>query len=175
MTKKAITINNPFGWYVASGLIDVENRSKPTNYRGPLLIHVNKEAFAWPEIDDCPDKVIDMVIEAMEDKTPYEQLPSMVKGYEDLCRYGEKKLGIRVSGDEETAARLIAEAVKSREFPFVTSSVVGEVELVDCVKGFDSPWSAEGYYQYVFRNARLYDEPIRDVKGWLGIWNFGDD
>ena len=36
---KAITIRQPHAWAIIHGGKDVENRSWPTRYRGPLLIH----------------------------------------------------------------------------------------------------------------------------------------
>lgn len=35
----ALSIRQPSAWLVVAGIKDVENRSWPTNYRGPLLIH----------------------------------------------------------------------------------------------------------------------------------------
>jgi hypothetical protein len=52
------------------------------------------------------------------------------------------------------------------------SRIIGEVEIVDCVKDYPSIWSAEGQYQFVLKNAKLYDEPIEDVRGSLMIWNY---
>ncbi len=39
---KAITISQPFASLIASGEKFVENRTWPTNYRGPLAIHAGK-------------------------------------------------------------------------------------------------------------------------------------
>lgn len=36
---KALTIHQPWAWLIAAGHKRVENRSQPTNYRGPLAIH----------------------------------------------------------------------------------------------------------------------------------------
>ena len=36
---KAMTIQQPWAWAVMSAGKDIENRSWPTKYRGPLLIH----------------------------------------------------------------------------------------------------------------------------------------
>ncbi|MBY4726644.1 MULTISPECIES: ASCH domain-containing protein [Burkholderia] len=39
---KALSIRQPWAWLVAHGHKDIENRSWPTSYRGPLLIHASK-------------------------------------------------------------------------------------------------------------------------------------
>jgi hypothetical protein len=38
-SMKALTIHAPWAWAIAHGGKDVENRTWPTNYRGPLAIH----------------------------------------------------------------------------------------------------------------------------------------
>jgi hypothetical protein len=50
---KALTINQPWAEMICRGLKRVENRTWPTNYRGPLAIHVGK-SLAWLKAqDDC--------------------------------------------------------------------------------------------------------------------------
>jgi hypothetical protein len=39
---KAITIKNPWAHLIAAGIKDVENRTWPTKFRGPVLIHAAK-------------------------------------------------------------------------------------------------------------------------------------
>jgi len=41
-TMKALTISQPYAELIASGVKWVENRTWPTNYRGPLAIHAGK-------------------------------------------------------------------------------------------------------------------------------------
>lgn len=36
---RAITVKQPYCWAIAVGIKDVENRSRPVSYRGPLAIH----------------------------------------------------------------------------------------------------------------------------------------
>ena len=36
---KAISVKQPWAWAIVAGYKDVENRSRRTNFRGPLLIH----------------------------------------------------------------------------------------------------------------------------------------
>lgn len=39
MERRALTIQQPWAALIVAGIKDVENRSWPTSYRGPLLIH----------------------------------------------------------------------------------------------------------------------------------------
>lgn len=36
---KALSVKQPWAWLIVNGYKDVENRSRRTHYRGPLLIH----------------------------------------------------------------------------------------------------------------------------------------
>jgi hypothetical protein len=36
---KAITVKHPWAWAIVNGVKKIENRSRPTIHRGPLLIH----------------------------------------------------------------------------------------------------------------------------------------
>lgn len=51
MLMKAISTRQPWAWAIIYGGKDVENRSRFTNYRGPILIHASKtfdqEGFEW--------------------------------------------------------------------------------------------------------------------------------
>jgi hypothetical protein len=39
----ALTVRQPWAWAIVAGYKDVENRSRRTNFRGPLLIHAGAE------------------------------------------------------------------------------------------------------------------------------------
>jgi hypothetical protein len=40
---KAISIQQPWAWFIIKGIKPVENRTWPSKYRGPLLIHAGKK------------------------------------------------------------------------------------------------------------------------------------
>jgi hypothetical protein len=50
--------------------------------------------------------------------------------------------------------------------------IVGSVEIVDCVQDSTSPWAERGQWHWVCRNAKVFDHPVRDVKGRLGLWDW---
>ncbi len=76
-------------------------------------------------------------------------------------------------------------------FSQVTSAIIGEVDIVDCVMNHSSIWAekTEGIidintnefipksnpkpvYNWVLANAILYDKPILNVKGKLSFWKY---
>lgn len=61
----------------------------------------------------------------------------------------------------------------STKYKFVhqPGCIIGEVTLVDCVQNFLSSWSFEGYWHWILTNPILYDNPIKNIKGKLNIWN----
>jgi hypothetical protein len=52
------------------------------------------------------------------------------------------------------------------------SSIIGEVEIVDCVQDSKSIWALPNHYHWVLKNAIIYDEPILNVKGKLSLWEY---
>jgi hypothetical protein len=57
----SLTLRWPWFWYVAEGEKTVENRSRPTSYRGPILIHAGKsidpDALNWIARKGLPTNV----------------------------------------------------------------------------------------------------------------------
>jgi hypothetical protein len=49
--------------------------------------------------------------------------------------------------------------------------IIGQVELVDCIRDSDSPWAQQGLYHWVLRNPVAFDKPI-PAKGKLGLWEY---
>ncbi|MDP2730797.1 MAG: ASCH domain-containing protein [Dehalococcoidales bacterium] len=47
---KALSFRDPWGWLVASGLKDVDNRNWSTKFRGRIYIHISK-TFDWYGLD----------------------------------------------------------------------------------------------------------------------------
>lgn len=56
------------------------------------------------------------------------------------------------------------------DLPF--GSIIGSVEIVDCVQNHPSIWADKGVYHWVLANPVLFEKPIVDVKGKLGLWNY---
>ncbi|RYF10502.1 MAG: ASCH domain-containing protein [Flavobacteriales bacterium] len=67
----------------------------------------------------------------------------------------------------------------------LTSAIIGEVDIVDCVLGHTSVWAEHTaivlrkgvevevpVYNWVLANPVLYDQPILNVKGALSLWEY---
>lgn len=72
---------------------------------------------------------------------------------------------------------LLEDIVKKR---LVTSAIIGEVDIIDCVVNHPSIWAENtnvntGFkikpiYNWVLANPVLYDKPILSIKGKLSFW-----
>jgi hypothetical protein len=54
-TLKAISLRQPWAWLVLHGGKDIENRSWPTDYRGPLAIHAGKAKMPEDMVQEIED------------------------------------------------------------------------------------------------------------------------
>lgn len=52
---RALSVRQPWAWLIVNGFKDIENRSRRTHHRGPLLIH------AGLSLDDCAEDKIEWV------------------------------------------------------------------------------------------------------------------
>ncbi len=64
---KALSIRQPYAWLVVNGYKDVENRTRPISYRGPILIHASLAPISRDE---------DEYIRACLREVGYEILPT---------------------------------------------------------------------------------------------------
>lgn len=77
------------------------------------------------------------------------------------------------------------EAFTDEQFDFLTeqnkkdiiydldvSCIIGEVEIVDCIKNDDSIWALPNHWHWILDNAQLYEYIYPNVKGKLSFWNF---
>ena len=50
--------------------------------------------------------------------------------------------------------------------------IIGEVDIIDCVTDSKSKWAELDCYHWILQNANLYETPIKNIKGQLGLWNY---
>lgn len=84
--------------------------------------------------------------------------------------YGKK---FKVNLTDEQAKEAFTTIAKECMFgclPF--GSIIGSIEIVDCVQNHPSIWAEECVYHWVLANPILFEKPIVDVKGKLGLWNY---
>jgi len=55
---------------------------------------------------------------------------------------------------------------------FETGAIIGEVDIVDCIRTSNSIWAESGQWHWILQNARMYQEPILNVKGKLSFWEY---
>ncbi len=52
---------------------------------------------------------------------------------------------------------------------FHYGAIIGNVNLIDCVKGHNSKWAEPGLWNWVFEDHLFFSSPII-IKGQLGLW-----
>lgn len=52
------------------------------------------------------------------------------------------------------------------------SAIIGECTIEDCVQNYPSIWAEQNVWNFVLKDAVLYDRPILNVKGKLKFWNY---
>jgi len=59
-------------------------------------------------------------------------------------------------------------------YPYVAyrQAIIGEVTIIDCVKNHKSEWAEPDCWNWVLADPVLYDKPIQNVKGKLGLWEY---
>lgn len=67
------------------------------------------------------------------------------------------------------------EFIKGIEKPYVKGSIIGSVEIIDCIKSNadlkNSPWGDFYCYHWILANPILFPEPI-PAKGKLSFWDY---
>ncbi len=54
------------------------------------------------------------------------------------------------------------------------SSIIGSVEIIDCVQNHPSIWAIEGQWHWVLANPIKFEHPTPNIKGKLSFWEFDD-
>ena len=67
-------------------------------------------------------------------------------------------------------ASLIAHGIKDIENR--TWKCPQEVVIADCVQNHPSVWAEKGCWNWVLKDAILFEKPILNVKGKLSFWDF---
>ena len=144
---KTLSVKQPWAYLICSGIKDIENRTWKTKFRGRVLIHASGKP----------------------DKEPY-------------MLFNDKQ--VDSIGDYD-----IMNVVASYG---CLGTIIGSVEIVDCVIDHSSVWAEKSIdckecpdveecpvgkcphliYNWVLANPIMFDSPIVDVKGKLGLWDY---
>jgi hypothetical protein len=140
---KALTVKQPWAWAIVSGGKDVENRSRPTKYRGQIYIHAGKsrdsEALKFPAF-----RKLDLDFDTTGATDQGIDLSGMVIGTVDLvdCHH--------------------ADDCREQHFNYLDGHWITRC----------SEWAMPRHYHWVLANPRPLACPFPE-KGKLGIWNLG--
>ena len=55
---------------------------------------------------------------------------------------------------------------------FPKGAIIGSVVIADCVQNHPSVWAEKGVWNWVLKDAVLFDKPIQNVKGKLSFWEY---
>ena len=55
------------------------------------------------------------------------------------------------------------------------SAIIGSVEIIDCINDSKSIWAEPDQWHWILSNPVLFDKPILNVPGKLGLWNYEGD
>jgi len=171
---KTLSVKQPWAALLCAGVKDVENRSWKTGYRGTLLIHANAQEDRHADLIDILRLYADMRKCTRDEKR---DLPdaSACKYLQNHSKTGKLILRPQYRGDPYLQAEydFLRRTLDEPEFnPFDLGAVIGTVDLVDVELDFSSPWAQPEQYHWVLANPMLSDDPIRNVRGRLGIWDF---
>lgn len=82
-----------------------------------------------------------------------------------------KKFEINLTDEQmKQAFPLISEKSTSGKWEF--GAIIGSVVISDCVQNHPSVWAEKGCWNWVLKDAVLFDKPIMNVKGKLSFWNY---
>jgi hypothetical protein len=139
---KALTVRHPWAWAIIEGGKDVENRSRKTNYRGPLYIH----AAQAMDFDAFMDKAL------VNAEVAY------------FASQGSGPFGEIAPIDLSTCGMVLGTVDLIDCHPSTECFHFGEPAC--------SPWAFRepDLYHWVLANPRPLEIPF-DAKGKLGIWN----
>jgi len=73
---------------------------------------------------------------------------------------------------QEAFGQAALEKVNCLDMEKLCGCILGSVEIVDCVKNYNSRWAEPDMWHWVLRNPILFDEPI-PARGSLGLWVYG--
>ena len=144
---KVLSIKQPWAYLIASGIKDIENRT-------------------WK----CPEKYIGKRVLIHASAKP-------VSNGKCISHFLNEEQYRHIAFTTHPNKQLDTCFLKH-----YNSAIIGSVEIVACVVNHPSIWaektnlpeqlSNECVWNWVLANPILFDEPILDVKGKLGFWNY---
>ena len=173
MQNKVLSIRQPYASLVCYGIKTVENRTWKTDYRGKILIHASGDNMSFFKTEHIPEKFMNTwydYIEKDEWNCP-KNAPESVKNAYKMAKDIWKFYGIS-QDDKRPVTEWIKQAVKEHGYFFLSTAIIGEVNLTDIIQDSDDDFAERGHYHWILNNPVLYDKPITNVLGRLRLWTF---
>jgi len=164
--EKVISVKNPWGYLICSGLKDVENRTWKTSYRGRLYIHASKGIDKLYIDKDCTPIAHEDRFTLDHDKNVRRNKVNKFLKYDETSRdvYLQSELQ-----EHKTEYELIKTFDDNK---VLTHAIIGYCDLVDIVKDSKSKWAIPNAYHWILKNACFLDKSITNVKGKLMLWEY---
>jgi hypothetical protein len=153
----------------------VENRSKPTKYRGKLLIHASGNPLSFPDSRWLPENYQKELYQRMDDpdqESAWKDAPQSMLAYCDLLRYVWKFYGHDIDDGSSPDDFLTKKNVEKYGWALPSQAVVGFCDLVDCVQDSKDDFAEEGMWHWILDDEYYFEKPVTNVLGHLGLWNF---
>lgn len=161
MKVKCLSVKNPISYLIVSGIKDVENRSWTTGYRGTIYIHSSgrkNQHFLYE--DDLPDKLNEETEKLVENDDGRITLAEPSEYVQMLRCYVDINLEMWRYYEQHT------------DDYFKAGCIIGKVDLIDIVENSTSIFAAPYSKHWLLGNAVLFKEPIPNVKGKLGFFEY---
>ena len=158
---KTLSIKNPYGYLIAYGIKNVENRTWKTKFRGRFLIHTSGITMI-----DVLDKFFPNAFFYLCDE--YWSLKDSGKRKQAEKFLREHPLLIR----DDLLTDKINEYKKKQELYLLKQQIIGSVELFDIVRDSISMWAVKDCYHWILKNPVRFDNPIKNIKGKLNLWDY---
>jgi hypothetical protein len=173
---KTLSVKAPWAYYLAAGLKDVENRSWKTDYRGPIALHVSGDPL-WilPDPGDAGGPL--PVLSDWYDVMDWRKSKTHIHDGEYWRKGKDGRVYIRsnLTPVEDREFRLIDTWMRhlTTGVPVMAShAIIGTAILSDIVRDSTSPWAERSQYHWLMTDACLFEEPVLEIKGALGLWSY---
>jgi len=173
---KTLSVKGSWAYYLAAGLKNVENRTWDTTYRGTLAIHISGQhirSMVAPDDARLPVftdyfKLVDPKSGAViKDRGKY-----WTKDTDGMVRFAREWRGDPLAEREFALFDWCMLRLSRNIAPMPAHAIIGTVELYDIVRDSPSPWAEAGQYHWLVRNACFFPEPVLEIKGRLGLWDY---
>jgi len=66
-----------------------------------------------------------------------------------------------------------SEYVNNNHKELLCGAIIGKVTIIDCINDSNSVWAQKDYWHWILKNPILFDKPIPNIRGQLGLWEYG--